>query len=102
MRGLCAAIVPSSKPSRSAAATLMLWTRTSAVSTSRSSASRRRAFQIEHDTLLVAVDVEEVGAHPRMPRRPQWPNRVALRWLDLENFGAHVAEDLCRHRSQYR
>ena len=64
--------------------------------------ARRRPLQVEHDALLVAVDVEEIGGHARIPRRADAAHHLALGRLDLDDFGAEVAEDLGRHRPQYR
>ena len=50
-------------------------------------------LQIEGDALLVAVDAEEIGAPAADERLPR-PGVVAVaRVFDLDDLGAHVAEE---------
>jgi hypothetical protein len=62
----------------------------------------RRPLQVECHALLVAVDVEKIGAHAGMARRTERTNWVALGWFDLDHVRPHVPEDLRRYRPQYR
>jgi hypothetical protein len=55
-------------------------------------------LQVEHQAFLVAVDGEEIGTHAAMPHRPEAAHRVALRCFHLDDFDAHVAKQLRRHR----
>ena len=61
---------------------------------------RGRAFEVQHHAFLVAIHVEIKDRHLRMPRRPGIAHRVALRRLDLDYVGAHVAQSLGRERPQ--
>ena len=63
---------------------------------------RPRLFQVEDDTLLVAVYVEVIGRHPRVSRRTDAAHHLAFGRLDLDDFRAEIAEDLGRHRPQHR
>ena len=58
------------------------------------------AFDIEHDTALTAVHVDEYARHAR-----HWPGRdvadiIAARCLHLDHIGAHVRHDLRRIGSE--
>src|SRR5437762_8212312 len=64
--------------------------------------ARPRLFQVEDDTLLVAIDVEVIGRHPGVPRRTDAAHHLAFGRLDLDDFRAEIAKDLGRHRPQHR
>src|SRR6266446_5759206 len=81
----------------------MLWTKTSAVSTSRSNAACATGrFKSSTTLFLLRLMLRKLGPHPGVARRPQRADRVAARHLDFDHVGTHVAEDLGRHRPQYR
>ena len=63
--------------------------------------SRRILLQIQHDAALVAVQRDEVGAHPLGPARADLPAIVAVAGFHLDDFGTHVAEDLCREWAEH-
>ena len=61
----------------------------------------RLVLQVEDDAALVAIAREEERRHPRMARGPEPARRVALRRLDLDHVGPHVAQHLRRPRPEH-
>ena len=53
-----------------------------------------RLLQIEAETALAAVGVEEHRPHAGMARRPDLPGDVAVECLDLDDIGAVIAQHL--------
>ena len=50
-------------------------------------------FEIEHDTFFVAVEVHEIRTHAGMAHRAQAARAIAARRFDLDDLGAHVAQN---------
>jgi hypothetical protein len=61
--------------------------------------SRVVLLQIDNDAALVAIEGEETCRDAVFARDADPPRRVALRWLDLDNIGAQIAEGLGAERA---
>ena len=58
-------------------------------------------LEVQHHAALASVQVEEKGTHLRIARAADHAHRIALRRLDLDHLGAHIREQLGRHRPEH-
>ena len=61
----------------------------------------RLSLQVDHDASFVSIDPQKRGRLPVDERRPESPDVVAVRLLDLHHVGAHIRKQHAAERPRH-